>query len=109
MDSIRCLKKNLDDVVVVVVVSHIQRIGCQSEKTTLHGGQSRSWSVEQGKYNKRKSLAAYHPSPHSHTARSEKIINKNHATCKVFFLKKNQTTSRPSVHPPVMGGKCQNV
>ena len=36
-------------VVVVVVVSHIQRIGCQPEKTTLHGGQSRSWSVEQGK------------------------------------------------------------
>ena len=31
-------------VVVVVVVSHIQRIGCQPEKTTLHGGQSRSWS-----------------------------------------------------------------
>ena len=29
-------------VVVVVVVSHIQRIGCQPEKTTLHGGQSRS-------------------------------------------------------------------
>ena len=35
--------------VVVVVVSHIQRIGCQPEKTTLHGGQSRSWSAEQGK------------------------------------------------------------
>ena len=46
--------------VVVVVVSHIQRIGCQPEKTTLHGGQSRSWSAEQGKENKRKSLAAYH-------------------------------------------------
>ena len=45
-------------VVVVVVVSHIQRIGCQPEKTTLHGGQSRSWSAEQGKENKRKSLAA---------------------------------------------------
>ena len=38
--------------VVIVVVSHIQRIGCQPEKTTLHGGQSRSWSAEQGKYNK---------------------------------------------------------
>ena len=46
-------------VVVVVVVSHIQRIGCQPEKTTLHGGQSRSWSAEQGKESKRKSLAAY--------------------------------------------------
>ena len=50
-------------VVVVVVVSHIQRIGCQPEKTTLHGGQSRSWSAEQGKENKRKSLAAYPPPP----------------------------------------------
>ena len=50
-------------VVVVVVVSHIQRIGCQPEKTTLHGGQSRSWSAEQGKENKRKSLAAYPPLP----------------------------------------------
>ena len=27
------------------VFSHIQRIGCQPEKTTLHGGQSRSWSA----------------------------------------------------------------
>ena len=53
----------LTRVVVVVVVSHIQRIGCQPEKTTLHGGQSRSWSAEQGKENKRKSLAAY-PPPH---------------------------------------------
>ena len=31
-----------------VVASHIQRIGCQHEKITLHGGQSRSWSAEQG-------------------------------------------------------------
>ena len=46
----------INNVVVVVVVSHIQRIGCQPEKTTLHGGQSRSWSAEQGKENKRKSL-----------------------------------------------------
>ena len=60
-------------VVVVVVVSHFQRIGCQPEKTTLHGGQSRSWSAEQGKENKRKSLAAYPPPPTPHTARSEKI------------------------------------
>ena len=36
-------------VVVIVVVSYIQRIGRQPEKTTLHGGQSRSWSAEQGK------------------------------------------------------------
>ena len=61
------------ETVVVVVVSHIQRIGCQPEKTTLHGGQSRSWSAEQGKENKRKSLAAYPLPPTPHTARSEKI------------------------------------
>ena len=57
---------------LLFVVSHIQRIGCQPEKTTLHGGQSRSWSAEQGKENNRKSLAAY-PPPTPHTARSEKI------------------------------------
>ena len=30
---------------------------------------------------------------------------------KVVFccLKKNQNAPRPSEHPPVMGGKCQNV
>ena len=50
-------------VVVVVVVSHIQRIGCQPEKTTLHGGQSRSWSAEQGKENKRKKSGSI-PPPH---------------------------------------------
>ena len=42
----------LSVVVVVVVVSHIQRIGCQPEKTALHGGQSRSWSAEQEKKKK---------------------------------------------------------
>ena len=52
-----CLKKNQTvTVVVVVVVSHIQRIGCQPEKTTLHGGQSCSWSAEQGKKKERKSV-----------------------------------------------------
>ena len=70
-EGIRVSWTNTD--VVVVVVSHIQRIGCQPEKTTLHGGQSRSWSAEQGKENKRKSLAAYPPPPTPHTARSEKI------------------------------------
>ena len=33
---------------LLFVVSHIQRIGCQPEKTTLHGGQARSLSAEQG-------------------------------------------------------------
>ena len=38
---------------LLLVVSHIQRISCQPEKTTLHGGQSRSWSAEQGKKKKK--------------------------------------------------------
>ena len=64
-------------VLVVVVVSHIQRIGCQPEKTTLHGGQSRSWSAEQGKENKRKSLAAYCGSPN----RKENSPNSSSTIC----------------------------
>ena len=47
----------------VVGVSHIQRICCQPEKNVLHGGQSRSWSAEQRKENKkRKSRSATPPS-----------------------------------------------
>ena len=67
-------------VVVVVVVSHIQHIGCQPEKTTLHGGQSRSWSAEQGKKKKRNSLAAPPPPPLRALLVRRKIKNKNHAT-----------------------------
>ena len=63
-------------VIVVVVVSHIQHIGCQPEKTTLHGGQSRSWSAEQGKKRGKKNLAAQPPPPPPppppRAARSEK-------------------------------------
>ena len=50
-------------VVIVVVVSHIQPIRCQPEKTTLHSGQSRSWSGEEGKEDNMKSLAAHSPPP----------------------------------------------
>ena len=46
---------------VAFVVSHIQRLGCQPEKTTLHGGQSPSWSAEQGENNEIKSSAANRP------------------------------------------------
>ena len=51
------------DEVVVVVVSHIQRIGCQTKKTTLHGGQSHSWSAEQGKKMKNKKSGSAPPPP----------------------------------------------
>ena len=73
-------KNHSNVVVVVVVVSHIQRNGCQPKKSTLHGGQSRSWSAEQGKENKRRSLAAYPPPPPSTLLVRRKIKNKNHAT-----------------------------
>ena len=63
-------------VVVVVVISHIQRIGRQPEKTTLHGGQSRSWSAEQGEKKKKKSLAAPPPPPSALLVRSKIIIIK---------------------------------
>ena len=61
---------------VVVSISHNQRIGYQPEKNYfLHGGQSRSRSAEQGKQNQKRSLVA-HPLPHPPTARSEKKNNK---------------------------------
>ena len=62
-----------------IVVSHIQRIGCQTEKTTLHGGQSRSWTAEQGKKEKKNSGSALPP----HSARSEKrkYISRDASIC----------------------------
>ena len=51
---------------VVAVVSHIQRTGCQPQKTTLHGGQSRSSSAEQGKYNKKRKSGSSTPLPPEH-------------------------------------------
>ena len=44
------------------------------KKTTLHDGQSRSWSAEQGKENKRKSMAAYPSLNHPHCSFREKQI-----------------------------------
>ena len=37
------------DLSITQYASHIQRIGCQAEKTTLYGGHFRSWSAEKGK------------------------------------------------------------
>ena len=80
-------------VVVVVVVSRIQRIGCQLGKTTLHGGQSRSWSAEQGKENKIKRLAAYSPPPPpTLLVRRKKYIY--HAT-HLQALRRSRSVSRP--------------
>ena len=48
---------------VVVVGSHIQRLGCQPVTTTFHGGQSRSWSAEHGKENKKRKSGSTPPPP----------------------------------------------
>ena len=50
--------------------SHIQRIGCQPEKTKklLYTVANGSWSAEQGKENQKQSLAAYPPHTKSRDA-----------------------------------------
>ena len=60
-----CYNYNIvsDDHVVVVVVSYIQRIGSQPEKSTLHDGQSRSCSADNFMLFK-KNLNASKPSEH---------------------------------------------
>ena len=50
------------------------------KKTTLHGGQSRSWSAEQGKENKRKSLAAYPPPPPTLLVGRKQITSRDAST-----------------------------
>ena len=54
-----------------------------TQKPSLHGGQSRSWSAEQGKENKiKRSLAAHPPPPTPHAACSKK--NKNKITQRIY-------------------------
>ena len=60
---IGCKDPNLLFVTLSVLVA-------KPKKTTLHGGQSRSWSAEQGKESKIKSLAAHAP----------RKLDKNHVT-----------------------------
>ena len=50
--------------VVIVVVSHIQRVGCYPKNTTLNGGQSRSCLLNrEKKISKKKSGSAPPPPP----------------------------------------------
>ena len=69
--------------VVAAVVSHIQRIGYQPEKNTLHGGQSRLWSAEQGKEEKKERLATPPPPPPrcSFGKNKIKIKSRDASTC----------------------------
>ena len=72
------------------------------EKTTLHGGQSRSWSAEQGK-KKKKSLAAPHsppPPPRARAARSEKIKNKKSRDASTCYAGRGVTQGSRSVSRP---------
>ena len=67
-----CLGKSLV-VLLLLLFLTFSVLVANPRKTTLHGGQSRSWSAERGKENKIKSLAAYLPPlPTPHIARSEK-------------------------------------
>ena len=76
-------------VVVVVVVSHIQRIGCQPEKTTLQGGQSRSWSAEQEKKRKKKKSGSVpSPPPPPRAVRSEKKKKKKKITRRIHISRR---------------------
>ena len=60
---------------------------------TLHGGQPRSWSAEQGKENKIKSLAAYPPPPHPpHCSFGE---NKKNRATHLQALRRSWSVSRP--------------
>ena len=59
--------------ILIVVVSHIQRIGYQPEKTTLHGSHSRSWSARQGKKERKKKKSGGASPPHTHAFRAEEI------------------------------------
>ena len=67
-------------IVVVVVVSHIQRFGCHAEKTNSHGSQSRSWSAEQGKENKRTKEKVWQCSPPPPRCSFGENKDVNHAT-----------------------------
>ena len=62
------------------------------KKTILHGGQSCSWSAEQGKENKRKRLAAYPPPTPPHCSFGE---NKYKHASHLQALRRSRSVSRP--------------
>ena len=78
------LQYNIGETPTVILYTYINQLLLTSralvanpKKTTLHGGQSRSWSAEQGKKGKKKK---YGSAPSPHAARSGENKNKNPAT-----------------------------
>ena len=63
-----------------------------TRKTTLHGGQSRSWSAEQGKENKRKKVWQHIPPHPPYCSIGENKLN--HAT-HLQALRRSWSVSRP--------------
>ena len=68
-----CLKKNLNAPRPSELFLTFSALVANPKKTTLHGGQSRSWSAEQGKKKKKSGSAPSLPPP-ARAARSEKKI-----------------------------------
>ena len=89
--------------VVVAVVSHIQRIGCQPEKNYFTRWQSRSWSAEQGEKEKRK---VWQPplSPPLLVRRKSKSKSRDASTC----LGPTQVSVRLAPVQGTMGVASQN-
>ena len=99
-------------VVVVVVVSHIQRIHWlpTRKKTTLHGGQSRSWSAEQEQ--KKEKVWQHAPvNMRRHTIRtvysSMMYVHNGSLRCSVFptYSSPQPTVSTDALHNNAPRGK----
>ena len=60
-----------------------KRVGCQPERTTLHGGQSCSWSAKQGKENQRESGSSSSTPPPPPRCLYEGNNNNNNKTRRV--------------------------
>ena len=78
--------------VVVVAVSHIQRIGCQPEKKTLHVANPARGLLNRENITKEK-VWQRTPPPTLHAAHSE-TKNKNHVT-HLQALRRSRSVSRP--------------
>ena len=76
------------DLIVVVFLLFLtfSALLANPKKSTLHGGQSRSWSTEQGKKNKKKSGSA--PSPRARCSFGEKKKKKKKITRRIHMSRR---------------------